>query len=76
MDISDDIEYSFESEEIEEQNLKMPTFIKIRLKETDDILLYEAPSNTVLKGTDEAKVVADDNAHYDYLTTGAGNFEF
>lgn len=76
MDISDDIEYSFESEEIEEQNLKMPTFIKIRLKETDDILLYEAPSNTVLKGTDEAKVVADDNAQYDYLTTGAGNFVF
>lgn len=73
MDISDDIESSFEeSEEIEEEIQKMQTFIKIRLKETDDIVLYEAPSNTVLKGTEEAVIVAEDNAQYDYLTTGAG----
>lgn len=43
-------------------------FMKIRLNETEDILLYENNSYTVLTGTDEALTVLADNERYDFLT--------
>lgn len=52
----------------------MPHFIKITLKETEDIILYESPSITVAKGSEEAKIVEKENATYDYLTIGKGKF--
>lgn len=42
-------------------------FMKIRLKESDDILLYENNSYTVLAGTDEALAVLADNERYEHL---------
>lgn len=48
------------------------TFMKIRLNETEDVLLYENNSYTLLGGTDEATVVLADNERYDYLTIGKG----
>lgn len=50
-----------------------PTFMKIQLTETDDALLYENNSFTVMVGTDDAEVVHEDNKLYDNLTIGKGN---
>lgn len=47
-------------------------FMKIRLEESEDVLLYENNSFTVLAGTDEATTVLADNERYDYLTIGKG----
>lgn len=47
-------------------------FMKIRLKESEDLLLYENNSYTVLAGTDEALAVLADNERYDLLTVGKG----
>lgn len=47
-------------------------FIKVVLRETDDIVLYESPSLTVLKGTEEAVAVEKANADYEFLTVGKG----
>lgn len=47
-------------------------FMKIRLKECEDIILYENNSYTVLAGTEEATTVLADNERYDYLTIGKG----
>lgn len=43
-------------------------FMKIRLKESEDVLLYENNSYTVLAGTDEATTVLADNQRYEDLT--------
>lgn len=51
---------------------KSTTFIKINLKETDDILLYESNAYTVLLDADERDAVAADNERYNYLTIGKG----
>lgn len=47
-------------------------FMKIRLKESADLLLYENNSYTVLAGTDEATAVLAENERYDDLTIGKG----
>lgn len=47
-------------------------FIKIVLRETEDIVLFECNSITVPKESEEAKAVEDDNALYEYLTLGKG----
>lgn len=52
--------------------MKPKHFIKLQLTETDDIVLYETASLTVLKGTDEAVAVEKYNADYEYITKGAG----
>ncbi|XP_013114463.2 dynein axonemal intermediate chain 4 [Stomoxys calcitrans] len=47
-------------------------FIKITLKKTSDIVLYEQRSTTVLKDTEEGRQVEEDNERYTYLTEGQG----
>lgn len=47
-------------------------FKKIRLKETDDMLLFDNNSYTAVCGTDEANAIEEDNKRYDYLVTGTG----
>lgn len=51
---------------------KAPTFLKIVLRETDDIVLYECTSVTVPSESDEAASVLENNARYEYLTVGKG----
>ena len=52
---------------------KIPNqFIKVVLTETDDIVLYESPSLTVLKGSEEAAAVEKANTDYEFLTVGKG----
>lgn len=53
-------------------DFKMPSFIKIILEETDVIVFYEQPSVTVIKGSDEAAIVEEDNAAYEFLTSEKG----
>lgn len=53
----------------------MPSFIKIILEETDVIVFYEQPSVTVIKGSDEAAIVEEDNAAYEYLTSEKGIYK-
>lgn len=68
-------DHIFECDKEEEQidcDYKMPSFIKIILKETDVIVFYEQPSVTVIKGSDEAKKVEKDNASYEFLTSEKG----
>ncbi|KAM7356659.1 dynein axonemal intermediate chain 4 [Cochliomyia hominivorax] len=47
-------------------------FIKIKLTKTANIILYEQRSTTVLKDTEEGRLVEEDNKRYEYLTRGAG----
>lgn len=47
-------------------------FMKIKLSDCDDVLLYENNSYTVLDGTDEAKAVHVDNERYANLKAGKG----
>lgn len=52
---------------------KRTTFIKIILRETDDMLLYENNAYTVLMDdAEERAAVEADNARYDFLTIGKG----
>ncbi|XP_075161226.1 dynein axonemal intermediate chain 4 [Haematobia irritans] len=51
---------------------RMNPFIKITLKKTSDIVLFEQRSSTVLKNTEEGRLVQEDNEHYEYLTEGQG----
>lgn len=51
---------------------KILPFIKIIIRETDDILLYESNSITVPKDSDEAPIVEASNSQYDYMTIGKG----
>lgn len=50
----------------------MPSYIKIILKETEDILLFEKNSVTVERDSEEAPAVLEDNDAYDFLTVGKG----
>lgn len=50
----------------------LPVFVKIRLKETDDILLFESNSYTVLADTDDAKIVEEDNRRCDEFAISRG----
>lgn len=50
----------------------LPPFIKIIVRETDDIELYSANSHTVPQDSAEAAAVIEDNKRYDYLTIGKG----
>ncbi|XP_061400429.1 dynein axonemal intermediate chain 4 [Musca vetustissima] len=51
---------------------RMNPFIKITLKKTSDIVLYEQRSTTVLRDSEEGKLVEEDNKRYEYLTEGQG----
>lgn len=55
---------------------KMASYMKIILQETDVIVFFEQPSITVIKGTEEAKLVEQDIIKYDYLTSEKGKFMF
>uniref|UniRef100_A0A0A1XT82 Dynein axonemal intermediate chain 4 n=1 Tax=Zeugodacus cucurbitae TaxID=28588 RepID=A0A0A1XT82_ZEUCU len=48
-------------------------FIKIMLRPSPEIFLYESTSYTVPKGTKLGELVEEDNKIYDYLTIGRGN---
>lgn len=50
----------------------LPPFIKIIVRETDDIELYASNSCTVPQDAPEAAAVIADNERYDYLTIGKG----
>lgn len=50
----------------------MPPFVKIILRETDDIELFSSNSCTVPQDSAEAAAVVEDNKLYDYLTIGKG----
>ncbi|XP_036320129.1 WD repeat-containing protein 78-like [Rhagoletis pomonella] len=55
----------------EAQTYKLP-FIKVSLRKTEEILLFEQSSWAVVKGSEEAETVEHDNRIYDYLTMGRG----
>lgn len=55
-----------------EKSKNISPFIKVILRETDDILLFEKSSLTVPDGTEEANLVKNDNQIYEYLTVGKG----
>ncbi|XP_054730955.1 dynein axonemal intermediate chain 4 [Anastrepha obliqua] len=50
---------------------KLP-FIKVVLRKTAEIFLFEQNSCTVAKGSEEAELVEQDNRVYEYLTAGRG----
>lgn len=60
------------SQDKEPDDLPNPQYIKIIIRETDNIDLFETKSITVPKDSDEARAVEQDNAAYDYLTIGKG----
>lgn len=47
-------------------------FVKLLLTETEDVTIYECPSLTEVRGTEEGDAVEKYNADYEYLTTGGG----
>lgn len=48
------------------------SFLKVVLRETDDVVLYECNSTTVPADSEEATAVLEDNTKYEYLTVGKG----
>ena len=48
------------------------SFLKVVLRETDDVVLYECTSTTVPTESEDAAEVLEDNAKYEYLTIGKG----
>ncbi|KAF5298180.1 hypothetical protein FQA39_LY02604 [Lamprigera yunnana] len=51
---------------------KMPSRISLLLKETNTIYIFELPSQTVNKNSEEATAVETENARYEFLTEGKG----
>lgn len=47
-------------------------FLKVVLRETDDVVLYECTSTTVPAESEDAAGVLENNAKYEYLTVGKG----
>ncbi|XP_067648099.1 dynein axonemal intermediate chain 4 [Eurosta solidaginis] len=47
-------------------------FIKVTLRKTSEILLYEQRSLTAMVNTDEGQAVAEDNERYEYLISAQG----
>ncbi len=48
------------------------SFLKVVLRETDDVVLYECASTTVPTESEDAAQVLENNAKYEYLTVGKG----
>ena len=48
------------------------SFLKVVLRETDDVVLYECNSTTVPAESEDAAAVLEDNTKYEYLTVGKG----
>lgn len=48
------------------------SFLKVILRETDDVVLYECTSTTVPAESEDAAAVLENNAQYEYLTVGKG----
>lgn len=48
------------------------SFLKVILRETDDVVLYECASTTVPAESEDAAAVLENNAKYEYLTLGKG----
>ncbi|XP_055915399.1 dynein axonemal intermediate chain 4 [Eupeodes corollae] len=61
-----------EVEGLGEKKQKFSPFIKIYLRQTKDILLFEQRSTTVPFGTEDAERVEKENTAYDYITKGKG----
>lgn len=55
-----------------ENTEKSSNVIRVLLRETNIISLFEMPSTTVLKCTEEGRLVEEDNTKYEYLTVGKG----
>lgn len=49
-----------------------PTFLKVILRETDDVVLFECASTTIPAESEDAAAVLENNAKYEYLTVGKG----
>uniref|UniRef100_A0A1A9WB47 Dynein axonemal intermediate chain 4 n=1 Tax=Glossina brevipalpis TaxID=37001 RepID=A0A1A9WB47_9MUSC len=64
------------SSETEEESMEMIIyrlpFIRVCLTKTDIIQLYNQPSITAIKSTEDGDAVENDNRTYDYLTLGRG----
>lgn len=62
----------YDEEESEEERKAEQSFLKIVLRETDDVVLFECTSTTVPAESEIAASVLEDNAKYEYLTIGKG----
>ncbi|XP_073829141.1 dynein intermediate chain at 61B [Musca autumnalis] len=60
-----------EAKEEPKSKHKLP-FIRIVLRKTELILLYEQQSMTAIKNTEDGNYAEQDNKQYDYLTIGKG----
>lgn len=69
--MDEDHDNYFEDEEESNEEVKQ-SFLKVILRETDDVVLYECTSTTVPAESEDAAVVLANNAQYEYLTVGKG----
>ncbi|XP_037038560.1 dynein intermediate chain 4, axonemal-like [Bradysia coprophila] len=67
--MEDDRQYFFNDDVDEEPE---QSFLKVILRETDDVVLYECNSTTVPAESEDAATVLEDNTKYEYLTVGKG----
>lgn len=67
--MDDDRQYFFNDDSDDALN---QSFLKVVLRETDDVVLYECTSTTVPAESEDAATVLEDNAKYEYLTVGKG----
>lgn len=67
----DEEQNNFHYDDDSEEELK-PSFLKVVLRETDDVVLYECTSTTVPSESEDAAAVLENNAKYEYLTVGKG----
>ncbi|XP_012162084.1 WD repeat-containing protein 78 [Ceratitis capitata] len=51
---------------------RQPKHIKVTLRKTSEILLFEMRSLTALADTEEGRAVAEDNERYEFLTSAQG----
>ncbi|KAG5677732.1 hypothetical protein PVAND_007463 [Polypedilum vanderplanki] len=72
LDVETTIRHIKEDRKAHPSAKKPKNFIKLKLTETDDVILYESVSLTELRGTEEATEVEKYNTDYEYLTKGPG----
>lgn len=70
--VDDAIEPPLETECFTYAATKSTSFLKVILRETEDMLIFDNNAYTVLKDADERAAVEEDNEQYAYLTVGKG----
>lgn len=68
----DDEQERYYDDDDEREEEPEHSFLKVVLRETDDVVLYECTSTTVPTKSEDAAEVLEDNAKYEYLTIGKG----